>query len=481
MKLLLFFITLSVFGFQNIDDIDKIVKNMTIEEKVGQLFNIAIKGKTLLPEYDDFFKKYSIGGVTLFNYNMKSEKQIKSFVDEIQKSVKIPMFISVDQEGGRITRFKNGDFLPPSPYLLGILDSEDITRKVAEYIARDLVSVGINLNLAPVADILSDFRNQAIFDRSFGTTQATVSKHVSIFIEEMQKNGVIAVAKHFPGQGDFSKDTHETLPISKTTEKTMENREWLPFKAAIKKNVGVIMTSHAIYGSLDPKYPATLSEKILKDLLRKKLNYKNLIFTDGLEMKAILDTFGLEKATILAFNSGVDMVTLNWDLENIQKAVDATLKAIESGEIDIKDIDEKVKRVLTLKKSYLFLDKKIKPISKKEADSFLEKIYSEALMFKNLTESEIKTCDIITNISSLKKKYSYEKSIPKEIKNQILILQNIKSIDKNLLSNNIIFYLAPKITLEPYKDIKAVIFHDKNSIVERILDDFIQKICKKER
>ncbi len=480
MKIVLFLITISVLGFQKNDSIDKIIESMSIEERVGQLFNIAIKGKTLLPEYEQFFKKYSIGGVTLFGYNMKNYKQVKLFIEEIQKSVKIPMFISVDQEGGRITRFKFGNFLPPSPYLLGVLDSDEITKTVAEYVARDLHVVGINLNLAPVADILSNQKNHAIFDRSFGSNPSIVSKHVSIFIKEMQNNGVVATAKHFPGQGDFSQDTHETLPISKTTEKTMLKREWLPFKSAIKEDVGVIMTSHAIFGALDPKYPSTLSEKILKELLREKLKFNNLIFTDGLEMKAILDTFGLEKATILAFNSGVDIVTINWDLENIQKAIDATLKAIESGEIKIEDINKKVKRVLTIKQKYLLLNKKSQIVTKKEGDSIRRKIYTDAIMFRNLTENDIKSCDIITNISSLKKKYSYEKTISKDTKNRVLILQSLKGITKETISNNIIFFLAPKILLDLYPEAKGIIFHNKNEIIDEILDDFIEKNCKKE-
>ncbi len=484
--ILIFFITLELFATDGRDksvtdlQIKNIISKMTIQEKIGQLFNIAIVGKNLKPEYKKFIEKYQIGGITLFNYNIKSKKQLRAFTKELQNISKIPMFISVDQEGGRITRYKKGNFLPPSPYLMGKLNDEEIVKKVGEYTAKDLLSVGINLNIAPVADILSTYKNKAIFDRSFGENTKKVAKLVSIYIKSLQKNGVIAVIKHFPGQGSIKQDTHKTLPYSKIKTKLLFKRDLLPFKTAIDNHlVNVVMSSHVIFANIDYKYPATLSKKVLNGILRKKLNYKGIIFTDGLEMMAILKTYGLEKATLLALQGEVDVVTINWDLKNVKRAVEFIEKAVKKKKITEKLIDEKLFRILKVKMRFLYnknhnKDKVIPHPTKSTIDKFLMFVYKKGIRYQNIEKKDLKNKIIYSNIKSFKKnnKISYLKYIPKNIKNAIIIISKLSSISHTLYKNNIIIFLGADIAIK--KSFKGIILNENNKYTRMLIIELIK-------
>ena len=466
---------------------------MTIQEKIGQLFNIAIVGKKLKPEYKKFIEKYQIGGITLFNYNIKNKKQLKSFIDELQNISKIPMFISVDQEGGRITRYKKGNFLPPSPYLIGKLNDKEIVKKVGEYTAKDLLSVGINLNIAPVADILSTYKNKAIFDRSFGENAEKVSEMVSAYIESLQDNGVIAVIKHFPGQGSIKQDTHKTLPYSKIKTELLFKRDLLPFKTAINKNlVNIVMSSHVIFANIDYKYPATLSKKLLNGILRKKLNYNGIVFTDGLEMMAILKTYGLEKATLLALQGEVDVVTINWDLKNVKRAVKFIEESVKNKKISEELINQKLFRILKVKKKFLYNKKSIKELNKKEIDEFLMSVYRKGARYQNISEFtkefayENVKCDeslplkerkcglikrkIYSNMKIFKKnkKINYLKHIPENISQSVIIISKSGSISRNLYKNNIIVYLGADIGIKKRKYFKGLILNENNKYTRKI-------------
>lgn len=479
--LLFFTITFQIYSkkINYEDDIETIIKSLTTEEKVGQLFNIAIVGKTLKDEYKTFLTKYQIGGITLFDYNMKSREQLKDFVDSLQKIMKIPLFISIDQEGGRITRYTQGHFLPPSPFMIGFIDDDNVTEIIAKYIAKDLKHVGINLNLAPVADVLTNYKNTAIFDRSFGTDYEKVSKHTSIYIKVLQENGVIATAKHFPGQGDIIADTHKTLPISKLSKKDLFKRELKPFIEAIENDVGVIMTSHVIFGGVDPKMPATLSKVFLKDILRDELKYKSVVFSDGLEMKAIIDTFGLKKASVLCFQNGIDMITLNWDIKHAQIAIDSVLEAIENGEIKIKDIDDKLRRVLSLKKKHINLNNK-ETFKSEYAVEFLRTLYNYAIITQNVTEDEyreLKNKKIYTNIKKINFENITHTTSFNDIRDGVIIISTLKGIKADVLKKNTIIFLGPKIYFDNMKWSKAVILHDNNYFTH----DIIKNLLKEEK
>ncbi len=487
MKTLIFFIILNTYNFINpieykntldnkiLEEINNQIDSMSMEEKVGQLFNIAIVGKKLSSDYKKLIKKYSISGITLFNYNMNSKSQVKKFIKELQANSKIPLFISVDQEGGRITRYKYGNFHPPSPFLLGKIDDIETSKKVAQYICDDLLEVGINLNLSPLGDILSNNKNHAIYDRAFSNDVKIVSKHVRAYLDTFHSNNIIATLKHFPGQGDFSKDTHKTLPISRVDFKTMNNRELIPFKMSIKNKLYAIMTSHSIFSSLDYKYPATLSKKILNDLLRDKLNYKYLVFSDGLEMQAVLKTFGLKKAVIFSLNAGVDVLTLNWNYENVKRAINYVLEAIKNKKINMKIIDEKLRRILYVKKLFLY---KKNPIVKcddrciKGKNKFLKKLYLKSMEYVNLKKDELKNKKIYTNIYNLKHdKIKYIKKIASNIKNSVIITNKYNRVPRKIRKNNIIILLAPNIGLNLKN--KLLIFHENNKLTRNIIKNIL--------
>lgn len=438
------------------------IKGLSTREKVGQLFNIAIVGKSLSPEYRAFLTKYQIGGITLFNYNMRRKRQLKLFIQELQSVMKLKLFVSVDQEGGRITRYRLGDFFPPSPCFLGHINDLSVTEKVAAYTAQDLRAVGINLNLAPVVDILSNSKNHAIFDRSFGNKMSGVIAHSTKMIATYQKNGIIATAKHFPGQGSMAQDTHKTLPVSPLTKERLLKRELKPFIEAIKENVGIIMTSHVIFGGVDPKLPATLSKKFLKDILRDELGFKGVIFTDGLEMKAILDTFGLKRASVMALKNGADMITLNWDLKHIQIAIDAVIDAVKRGEITEKEIDQKLIRILTLKRRFLH-QALGKGVVKSKVRQFLRELYRGGILWKNMTQSDrnnLKISEhIMTDIRALRNVpgIKYKRHL-RGIKNSIIITKKHQRVHPS----NITLFLGPAIWFKNNQKQKVVVLHDYN-------------------
>ena len=473
-----FLIFLLIFNFtiyakSSDKKINEIISQMTIKEKIGQLFNIAIVGKKLKPEYKRFIKEYQIGGVTLFNYNIKSERQVRNLVAELQDISKIPMFISVDQEGGRITRYKKGSFWPPSQYFLGRLDDIEIVKKVAEYTAIDLTQAGINLNIAPVADILTNIKNKAIFDRSYGNDPKKVSKLVKAYVSSLQRNGVIAVLKHFPGQGSISQDTHKILPYSNIKKELLFKRDIKPFETVIKdNNAHVIMTSHVIYSDIDHRYPATLSKKVLK-ILRKDLGYNGIVFTDGLEMTAVLKTFGLEKATLLALQGEVDVVTINWDLKNVKRAVFYIEKALKEKKLTEKQIDEKLRRILKVKLDFLYGKRKLKPLNKKEIDRFLYCLYKKGVEFKNTYLKAFKNKKVYTNLRYFRnsKKIKYLKKIPDNIKGGILVLSSL-NLNKSTLKNNLIIYLGPDIGIS--EDLKIVILNENNHYTGKLVWELIK-------
>lgn len=331
---------------------------MTLEEKVGQFLMIGFKGRSLNQKTKELIKNFYIGGVILFEDNLADQHQTTSLcreLQEISKSFpdKIPLFIAVDQEGGRVSRLK--DFIPPFPSarLLGKIGSIDLVKSYFKRAARELKLVGINMNLAPVLDIDTNQKNPIIGDRSFGKEPDIVVKMGLAAVEALHKEGIITTAKHFPGHGDTAKDSHLTLPKLNHNLIRLKNIELKPFIAAIHHLVDAIMTAHVVYKGIDPEYPATLSKKIIYDLLRKELKFKGVVISDDLVMKGITESYNIEEAAVLAKNAGIDILLISQHSKNQLKVFERLISSIEKKEIPLRIIDKSLKRILKLKERYL--------------------------------------------------------------------------------------------------------------------------------
>ena len=266
-----------------------------------------------------------LGGVVLYAWNVESPAQLRGLTDDL-RSERPDLLIGIDEEGGDVTRLEaaTGSSYPGNG-ALGVVDDADLTERVAASLGAELADAGVNLDFAPVADVNTNPQNPVIGIRSFGSDGDLVARHVAAFVHGLQSAGVAACAKHFPGHGDTSEDSHLTLPVVDSIEEVALT----PFRAAIDAGVQAIMTAHIVVGSLGPT-PATMSSRILHDLLRGDLGYSGLVVTDALEMEAISATVGVEEGAVRAVAAGADALCLGHDLfdEAVASVRDALVAAV---------------------------------------------------------------------------------------------------------------------------------------------------------
>jgi beta-N-acetylhexosaminidase len=320
-------------------------------DNLGQLIISGIKGTSLLPEEIEFIREEKLGGIILFSHNFEDPAQLAELVNSIQKlRDEYPLFISVDQEGGRVVRFKTHFTQFPSMLDLARMNSPKLVYEMYEILAKELAACGINLSYSPCCDILSNAENKVIGDRAFGTDAETVEKYISAAIRGLQTNGVLACAKHFPGHGDTSKDSHFDLPVVKTTIEMMRQREMIPFVKASKSRVEFMMMAHLMVDAIDDKLPTSLSPKAY-DFLRNETKFTKIVITDDMEMKAISDRYTIEEAAVMAISAGSDMLLYRL-MDDAKKAVNALKEATKKRQIKKEALIEKLNRVERCKKEY---------------------------------------------------------------------------------------------------------------------------------
>ncbi|AOY76394.1 glycoside hydrolase family 3 protein [Clostridium formicaceticum] len=337
--------------------IEAYLKTMTLEEKVGQVFMQAFRYDTdnkRLTSLDENTKnkilKYHLGGVIFFSENIDTIDQTQRLIEAMQQVSRIPLFISVDEEGGIVSRLNSSPNMPatklPGNKVLGDTENVAFAYKVGRLLGKELTSLGFNMNLAPVADVNTNPQNPVIGERSFGSDPHKTGEMVAQMVKGIQDENISAVVKHFPGHGDTSLDTHKeavTLPHGIERLKAVE---FLPFKKGIEAGVDGVMLGHLLVPSItSDSLPATFSWKVV-DLLRNHLKYEKLIITDALEMKAITKYWTPEEAAVLAFAAGADILLMPSSLE---KAYEGLLKAVKEGRITEERLNESVRRILNVK------------------------------------------------------------------------------------------------------------------------------------
>ena len=321
--------------------------------QLGELFITGFDGKTLSDETSAFFSQARIGGVILFSQNYESPEQVAELTNSIQDCRhELPLWMSVDHEGGKVQRFREPFAHIPLARKIALANSPKLSFEIYEGAARELKSVGINVNYCPVADIDTNPDNPVIGERAYGDNDEVVSKLVSSALRGHLVAGVQPCVKHFPGHGDTREDSHFHLPRVDTPLETLREREFRPFVKAFKARCPMVMTAHIINPNLDPDRPATLSSRTLREILREELRYTRLILSDDMEMKAIADNFGHEEAPRLALQAGCDLLIYRSE-GAARRAYEALSRALESGELAPEIVFEAAKRSRSLKAELL--------------------------------------------------------------------------------------------------------------------------------
>jgi beta-N-acetylhexosaminidase len=320
---------------------------------LGQLFIIGFNGLELSDETSAFISQAGIGGVILFSPNYESPGQVAELVNQVQECRgDLPLWVAVDHEGGRVQRFKKGFTLLPTAQQVGQCGSPKLAFEVAELMARELKAVGVNVNFAPCADIQTNPRNPIIGSRAFGTDEESVTKMSTAIVRGHLVQGVQPCVKHFPGHGDTLVDSHLALPKVDTDLATLQDRELRPFARAFKSHCSMVMTAHIVMTKIDPGVPATLSPRILQELLRRDMRYTRLIVSDDMEMKAITEHFGAEDAPRRAIEAGCDILIYKTEAA-ARHAYAALDKALEDGKLSAETVLAAEARIRALKKEKL--------------------------------------------------------------------------------------------------------------------------------
>jgi len=295
-------------------DVERLLAEMSLEEKVGQLIMTGVSGQIMGAQAMQLIREYQIGSVVYFGENTHDPQQVSAYSQALQEAAAgsgrgIPRLIAVDHEGGRVFRFRQGMTHFPNPMALGAAHSEDLSFRAAAASAQELRAAGINLALAPVLDVNDEALNPVIGMRAFAGFSDLAAMMGGAYIRGLQENGVVAAAKHFPGHGSTTVDSHETLPVVHKSLDELEQQELIPFRAAVENEVGVVMVGHIALPLIDSSgAPASRSPIILQTLLRERLGYNGVVMTDAMSMGAIAGSYSLAEAAVGAVNAGCDIV-----------------------------------------------------------------------------------------------------------------------------------------------------------------------------
>ena len=362
---------------QTIDVIQQKLDNMTLDEKIGQMITIGIDGYSVDDTAKQLITDKKVGGVILFKNNISYSNQLLQLINDIKginSTNKIPIFISVDQEGGRVNRLPSEIKSLPSNEVVGNKNDNKLAYDIGKNIGYALGSFGFNMDFAPVLDVNSNPNNTVIGDRSFSNDKNKVASLGASEINGFKDSNIISVAKHFPGHGDTATDSHYALPIINKTLDELKSVEFVPFKKAIEEKVPAIMVSHILMPQIDSDNSASMSKTIITDILRKDLKFDGLIVTDDMTMVAITNNFDISEACIKSINAGADLLLICHGYETEVDVINNIKDAVDKGIISIDRINESVYRILSLKYSYKINNEKIENIDVDIINSKIEDI-----------------------------------------------------------------------------------------------------------
>ena len=348
------------------DPIAEAVAAMSTEQKVSQLLVAGIEGTQLGQDAVQAVQDYQVGGVILFGRNVESAWQLAELTNGLKdlNGDYTPLFLCVDQEGGRVDRMPPEVERTPSAWSVGqTLDTEGVGAAYGALLAEECAAFGFNMDFAPSLDIWSNPDNTVIGDRAFGNDWEWTAFFGMSAVESMEEQGgVIPVVKHFPGHGDTSVDSHVALPVVDKSLEELWQSELVPFNMTLNQedyfgaqagpSAPAVMVAHILLSQVDPDYPASLSHRVVTGLLREEMDFDGVVCTDDLTMGAVSNTYGMGEAAVLAVEAGCDLLLVCHGADNLTAARDALLEAVDSGRLSPERLDESVKRILSLKAEY---------------------------------------------------------------------------------------------------------------------------------
>jgi beta-N-acetylhexosaminidase len=322
-----------------------------IRELAASVVCAGFYGTGVTTDLKTFLRDAPLAGVVLFGRNVESVRQVRALSDELRGLLSRPI-VAIDQEGGRVARIRAGVEEIPSALAIAAAcagtGNEELAREAGEQMAFDLRRAGANVDFAPVADLALTRMNTVIGTRAFGDDPHRVARLAGAFAAGLEGGGVAATFKHFPGHGSTSADSHLELPVIEADEATLRSRDLIPF-AELLPSARAVMTAHIVARAFEDGRPATVSRRILTELLRGEFHFKGVCFTDCLQMDAIAKGIGTERAAVEALAAGADCVLLSHDLELAKRTVDGIARAADEGELLLERLQEAAARVWGLR------------------------------------------------------------------------------------------------------------------------------------
>lgn len=414
--------------------------------KIGQMIHTGLAGTSINPNIEQQLKEFCFGGIIFFKANIATKEDIISLINDFQKKsfeyCKLPLFFSIDQEGGRVVRITEFVTEFPSAMAIGQTNHPHYAWYSGFITGYELSKLGIPLIFAPVADINNNIENPVINTRSFGTNKEIVSNMVRSYIEGINRTSAIGFLKHFPGHGDTNVDSHYNLPVISKNYDQLKELEIVPFEEGIQAGAKGVMVAHILFPELD-EYPSTLSKKIITNILKDNLKFNGLIITDAMEMKAVYDRYSIEKASYLSIMAGIDIVLLTAQNQNVDKIYKYLEKNIKQDQNLKNRIYESVKKQI-----YFKLD---------------SGIFNEDILREHYKVNEV-------NLELYKRLLTIKKEISEEIYKQIfqthtdlsyqISYDSIRSLYKDfpkleLSQNSYKIFLQSKVLIEEMEEIKS--------------------------
>ena len=326
-----------------------------LRRQIGQLVIAGFNGHQIPQELRSIAREFSLGGIIFFARNVADPEQVAEVAFDASRMVPdLPLWVSVDQEGGRVARLKSPFTEWPPMATLGRSGDEKLAERFAKALASELKVVGINLDFAPVLDILTNPKNPVIGDRALADKAEEVARLGVTIIRTLQGEGIVACGKHFPGHGDTSADSHFELPLVEHPPDRLRAVEFLPFRAAIEAGVASLMTAHVLVPSIDEQRPATLSKRIVTEILRNELKFDGVIFSDDLDMKAVARDYPAPAAAVLAIEAGCDGALIcSGDHQAQAAACEALVHAVEEERLPLRRVEDALRRQQHAKERFL--------------------------------------------------------------------------------------------------------------------------------
>jgi beta-N-acetylhexosaminidase len=342
----------------------ELVSPTTLRRSIGQLLIAGFDGHQVPVELKAIVREFGLGGVILFARNIAEPEQVAELCAEASRLVPdLPLWVSVDQEGGRVARLKTPFTEWPPMATLGRSGDVALAERFARALASELRAVGFTMDYAPVLDVHTNRDNPVIGDRALADRADDVARLGSAIIRVLQQQGIAACGKHFPGHGDTNTDSHHELPLVEHSIERLRGVELVPFRAAIDAQVATIMTAHVFMPALDETRPASLSHRIVTGLLREELQYGGVILSDDLEMKAIANEYTVPDAAVLAIDAGCDGVLICSGDHNAQgAALEALIHAVEDDRLRLARVDDALMRQRRTKERFLAADAGAHPL-----------------------------------------------------------------------------------------------------------------------